>query len=69
MRIFRFKTNIFKSDQEKIAEILGQYKGMRWKIDFESKNNILQVNGYGITAQKIIVSIKAAGYECQELEF
>ena len=67
MRIFRFKTNIFKSDLEKIEEILGQYKGIRWKIDNDSKNNVLQVDGYGVTPQEIIASIKAAGYECEEI--
>jgi hypothetical protein len=68
MRIFRFKTNIFKSDLEKIGKILSRYKGIRWKIDNDSKNNVLQVNGYGVTPGEIITSIKAAGYECRELE-
>jgi UDP-N-acetylmuramate-alanine ligase len=67
MRIFRFKTNIFKSDLEKIGNILSQYKGIRWKIDNDSKNNVLQVDGYGVTPQEIIKTIKAAGFECQEL--
>jgi UDP-N-acetylmuramate-alanine ligase len=69
MRIFRFKTNIIKSDQEKIGKFLSQYKGIRWKInnDTTTKNNVLQVDGYGVTPQEIIKSIKAAGYECQEL--
>ena len=67
MRIFRFKTNIFKSDTEKIGEILKQYKGIRWKIDNDSKNNVLQVDGFGVTPQEIIKSIKSVGFECQEL--
>jgi copper chaperone CopZ len=68
MKIFVFKTNIFKSDQEKIEGIFSQYKGIvKWEIDFESKNNVLQVKGYGVTAQKIIASIKEAGYLCEEI--
>ena len=67
MRIFRFKTNIFKSDLKKVGEILKQYKGIRWKIDSDSKNNVLQVDGYGVTPKEIITSIKAGGFECQEL--
>ena len=39
----------------------------KWKIDFENRNKVLQVDCYGVTAQKIIASIKAAGYECKEL--
>jgi len=67
MRIFRFKTNIIKSDLVKIGKLLSQYKGIKWTIDFESKNNILQVNGYGVSQKEIITSIKAAGFECLEL--
>ena len=67
MRIFRFKTNIFKSDQEKIGKVLIHYKGIRWKINNESKNNVLQVEGYGVSPHEIIKSIKAAGFECEEL--
>ena len=68
MKIFMFKTNIKASDKKMIGKILSQYKGIKkWKIDFENRNKVLQVEGWGITAQKIIASIKATGCACEEL--
>lgn len=58
------------SEKEKIGEILRQYKGVKkWKIDFENKNKPLRVEGYGVTAQKIITSLRGAGFKCEEIEF
>ena len=68
MKIFMFKTNIKESEKKMIGDILSQYRGIKkWKIDFENKNNVLQVDCYGVTEQKIIASIKAAGYDCKEI--
>lgn len=67
MKIFQFKTNILKSDKNKVGKILNQFKGITWKMVFENMHNILKVEDYGVTVQKIISAINAAGFECKEL--
>ena len=67
MKIFMFRTNCKVSDKKIIGEILNQYKGIKkWDINLENKNKVLRVEGWGVTAQKIITSIKASGFKCKD---
>ena len=70
MKILIFKTNIdSKKHKIVIEDVLKQHKGIsKWSIDFEDKNNILRIDGYGITAQKIIKTINEAGFKCEEID-
>ena len=69
MKIYMFKTNILTpSDKRKVKEALRQYTGIyKWKVDFTHPYKVLQVEGYGVTAQKIIASIREAGFLCAEI--
>jgi len=68
VKIFLFQTNIRASQKKYVGEILSQFKGVKkWKIDFERPNKPLRVEGYGVTAQKIIAALKQAGFECEEI--
>ena len=69
VKIFLFKTNIQKeSDKKLIRQALLQYKGIKkWGIDFESKNKVMRIEGYGVTTEKIIEVITKAGFHCKVL--
>ena len=69
MKIFLFKTNITKeSDKKIIGQALQQYRGVKkWSIDFETKNKLLRIDGYGVSPEKIIDAILKVGFQCKLL--
>ena len=71
MKIYMFKTNILTaSDKRKVKEALSLYNGIyKWHVDLTHPYNVLHVEGYGVTAQKIIASIMEAGFLCAEMVY
>lgn len=69
MKTFAFKTNVRNDYQVlMVSPVINQIRGIqKWSIDFNDKNKVLKVEGYGLNSSKITEQIIEAGFDCEKL--
>ncbi|MDE3247687.1 MAG: hypothetical protein KGO82_03440 [Bacteroidota bacterium] len=69
MTILVFKTNLrTRTMVQQISPELNQVQGiLRWNVDLQDIDNVLRVEGEGITVNGIVNRLVEAGYRCEEL--
>jgi len=67
--ILVFKTNLrTRTMVQQISPELNQVQGiLRWNVDLQDIDNVLRVEGEGITVNGIVNRLVEAGYRCEEL--
>ncbi len=64
-----FKTNINNNDEvKKLSSVLNKPEILKWNIDFDDCDKVLRIVSDKLSYADIILSIKAKGVECSELE-
>lgn len=69
MQVLVFKTNLrTRTMIRQITPELNQVQGiLRWNVDLQDIDNVLRVEGVGITVNGIVNRLVEAGYHCEEL--
>ena len=64
-----FKTNIANpSDLGRVAVVLNRELGIhKWNVDQQDIDNILRIEAYELTPDRVITLIGLAGFACEEL--
>jgi hypothetical protein len=69
MEILVFKTNLqYKKNLKQVVPHLKELKGViKWNIDFHDKDRVLRIVSTDLSPRVVEITLKNAGYACEEL--